>query len=114
MCVQIMARRRRRTAQDQRKKRRKTGSRSKWLTVLALVVLFLLLSPFVIRYQLLNWLQGSGFREQLSATITNKAQAQEVSIPENLSMDDERVSLPTVTLRRNDMLQQAAASRVVA
>ena len=114
MCVQIMARRRRRTAQEQRKKRRKNGSRSKWLTVLALVVLFLLLSPFVIRYQLLNWLQGSGFREQLSATITNKAQAQEVDIPENLSIDDERVSLPAVTLKRNDMLQQAAASRVVA
>lgn len=109
-----MARRRRRTAQEQRKKRRNTGSRRKWLTVLALVALFLLLSPFVIRYQLLNWLQGSAFREQLSETITNKAQAQEVSIPENLRIDDERVSLPAVTLRRNDIVQMATGSRIVA
>lgn len=109
-----MARRRRRTAQEQKKKRCNTGSRYKWLTVLALVVLFLLLSPFVIRYQLLNWLQGSAFREQLSETITNKAQAQEVSIPENLRIDDERVSLPLVTLRRKDILQMATASRIVA
>lgn len=109
-----MARRRRRTAQEQRRKRRHTGSRRKWLTVLALVVLFLLLSPFVIRYQLLNWLQGSAFREQLSETIANKAQAQEVSIPENLRIDDERVSLPAVTLRRNDIVQLATGSRIVA
>lgn len=109
-----MSRRRRKTTQEQRKKRHKNGSRHKWLTALALVVLFLLSSPFIIRYQLLNWLQGSGFREQLSETIANKAQAQEVSIPENLRIDDERVSLPAVSLKRNDMLQHAAASRVVA
>lgn len=109
-----MARRRRRTSQEQRRKRRHTDSRRKWLTVLALVVLFVLLSPFVIRYQLLNWLQGSAFREQLSDTIANKAQAQEVSIPENLRIDDERVSLPSVTLRRNDIVQLATGSRIVA
>ena len=114
MGAQTMARRRRRTAREQRKKRRKTGSHHKWLTVLAIVVLILLLSPFVIRYQLLNWLQGDSFREQLSETITNQAQAQEVSIPENLCINDERVSLPSVTLKRNDMLQQATCSRIVA
>ncbi len=82
-----------------------------WLLILLLIVILL---PIIGSYHLLSWLQGDTFRERLSDTLANKAQASEVAIPENLHINDERLSLPAATLRRADILQQVTARRIVA
>ena len=65
-------------------------------------------------FQLLNWLQGDSFRKLLAENLADKAQAAEVQIPSNLSIDDELLSLPELSLRRVDALQHAEARRIAA
>lgn len=110
-----MARRRRRNTTTSRRRRHSTGTIGrKWLTGLAIVLIVLILTPIIGSYQLLNWLQGEGFRARLSEKLTNLAQADEVNIPTPLRIDDEKVSLPALELKRCDALQQATATRIVA
>lgn len=113
--VHTMARRRRRKSTSARRHKSTTGNAGrKWLTGLAIALIILILTPIIGSYQLLNWLQGEGFRARLSEKLANRAQADEVNIPHPLHIDDGRVSLPAIELRRCDMLQQATAERIVA
>lgn len=113
--VHTMARRRRRNTPGTHRRKRVAGNtRRKWLTALAIVLAIVVLTPFIGSYQLLNWLQGEGFRDRLSEILTNRAQADEVNIAEPLRIDDGKVSLAAIELRRCDMLQHAGATRIVA
>ena len=62
----------------------------------------------------MNWLQGSNFREKLESILMNKAQATQVNIPENLSIEDDTITLPAISLSRVDLLRRFSAERVAA
>ena len=63
---------------------------------------------------LLSWLQGDAFREQLAARLRQLTGAAEVSIPENLSIEGRRMSLPACTLRGGSSvgLQELSISKL--
>lgn len=110
-----MSRRRQRRAIRNRGRGKGTTSRRKWLlTWVPVTAAILLVLPFICYYQLMNWLQGSDFREKLEFIIRNKAQAAQVNIPENLSIDDDTITLPTISLSRVDLLRSFTAERVAA
>ncbi len=112
-AVNMARRKRKKTEKSPRRQRQRSLWRRllPWFLVLLLIVILL---PIIGSYHLLSWLQGDTFRERLSDTLANKAQAAEVAIPENLHINDERLSLPAATLRRADVLQQVTARRIVA
>ncbi|MBR3925598.1 MAG: hypothetical protein IKJ58_02420 [Akkermansia sp.] len=109
-----MARRKRKKTEKSPRKRRRRSLWRKLLPWLLILLLIAILLPIIGSYHLLSWLQGDSFRERLTDTLANKAQAAEVAIPENLQINNERLSLPAATLRRADILQQVTARRIVA
>ncbi len=111
-----MARRKRNrnTASSHKRNHNSAGSGRKWITRLVIALIVLILTPIIGGYQLINWLQGEGFRDKLCKTLANKAQADEVSIPTPLHIEDERVSIQSFNLRRCDIVQQVNAERIPA
>ncbi|MBR5895476.1 MAG: hypothetical protein IKZ13_08035 [Akkermansia sp.] len=107
--------RRRRNSSFRRKGIFSAGTRGRriltWVLAFAAALVLVLI---IGGYRLLSWLQSDSFRQQLAGIICNKAQAAEVSLTENLQINDDRVSLPGIGLKRADILQLAAAERVVA
>lgn len=59
-------------------------------------LLLLLLTGYI---YLLTWLQGTGGRNYLEQHLRRLSSAAEVSIPENLSVDGNHITLPACTLR---------------
>lgn len=112
--VSDMARRRRGTL-FQKKGLLSAGSKTRkaltWLLCSAVVII---LVAVIVFFQLLGWVQGDEFRKQLADDLCNKAQAESVRIPENLQLDGNLLSLPSFSLTRADMLQQASARRLTA
>lgn len=110
----IMARRKRNTF-FRRQGMFSAGTRGRkiltWLLAVVAAVTLLCIIGF---YQILNWLQGDSFRKQLEGILANQAQASRVDIPRNLSIDDELISLPAVSLQRKDALQNVSVSRIMA
>lgn len=110
----IMARRKRNTF-FRKQGMFSAGTRGrKILTWTLAVIAALTLLCIIGFYQVLNWLQGDSFRKQMEDILTNHAQAAKVSIPHNLSIDDERISLPAVTVQRIDAFRNISASRIMA
>lgn len=77
------------------------------MTLVALVLLAVL--GF---YQLLGWLQGDAFRAYLSESVCNSAQAESVDIPQNLTIEGNRLSLPAFSMQRNGILNEVSAKRI--
>lgn len=90
-----------------------TRGRKILLWALAVVALFTL-TAIIGFYQLLSWLQGDSFRKQLESAVANQAQAAELNIPSNLSIDGEVVSLPAFKLGRADILHRLSADNIKA
>lgn len=89
------------------------GSKSrKALFVCVLLFVGLFLSGVLGYYHLLNWLQGEGFRETLAGVIRNHAQAEQVDVPSPLSIDGNRVAIPSVHLTRKGVLGSVSAKRI--
>ena len=67
-----------------------------WVGAALGALLLLLLAGYL---YLLSWLQGTGAREFLTKQLQQRTAAAEVSIPENLSVDGNHITLPACTLR---------------
>ncbi|MBQ2379943.1 MAG: hypothetical protein II295_06070 [Akkermansia sp.] len=109
-----MARRKRNTF-FRRKGMFSPGTRGRKILLWVLAIIALLTLLLIIGfYQLLSWLQGDSFRKQLESTLGNKAQATELSIPHNLGLEGDVISLPAFRLSRNDALNLVSADTIKA
>lgn len=83
------------------------GQRTKriliWVGVLLGVVALLGVAAYLYA---LSWLQSDSCRSYLANAIRNATAAKEVSIPENLSIDGRRVSLPSCTVRGSGNIRE--------
>lgn len=80
-----------------------------WLLLLAGGFLILAILGY---YQLLAYLQGESFRETCSASLKNKARAEELQLGGTLTLSGNRISLPEASLRRTDFWSRASARRI--
>ena len=109
-----MARRKRNTF-FRRKGMFSPGTRGRKILLWVLAIIALLTLVIIIGfYQLLSWLQGDSFRKQLESTLSNKTQATELSIPHNLGLDGDVISLPAFRLSRNDAINFVSADTIKA
>ena len=109
-----MARRKRNTF-FRRKGMFSPGTRGRKILLWVLAIIALLTLVIIIGfYQLLSWLQGDSFRKQLESTLSNKTQATELSIPHNLGLDGDVISLPAFRLSRNDAISFVSADTIKA
>lgn len=109
-----MARRRRKKPQEKKKVPSK-GSRKRRLIIgLSVTTLLLILAPIITFYQVFSWLQSESFRIKLEEIVKDKAQANKVSIAGKLQINDDQVSMQAIDLERADIIEHAAARRIVA
>lgn len=91
------------------------GSKTrKALAWLLFTLLALALAAMAGAFQLLSWVQGDGFRQKLADSLRNKAQAESINIPANLQLEGNQLTLPSIGIKRADVLQQAMARRLTA
>jgi len=89
------------------------GSKSrKVLFVCVLSLAGIVLAGALGYYQLLNWLQGARFCETLAGTIRNHAQAEQVDVPSPLSINGNRVAVPSIHISRKGLISSAGAKRI--
>lgn len=55
---------------------------------------------------LMTWLQGEGFRSYLAGAMQKAGGAAEVSIPQNISIDGSRITLPECTLSKAPLFRE--------
>lgn len=79
---------------------------------LAVAVGCVLVALVVAYISLLSWLQGDGFRSKISTYMQKTVHAQEVSIPENLLVDGNMLTLPQFTLRKAKYFDELSVSKL--
>lgn len=63
-------------------------------------------------FALISWLQGEGFRQKLAQALQAVTQAQEVSIPENLTIDGSHVTLPQCSILRMKNVEELSVRKM--
>lgn len=87
--------------------------RTKRILIWTGVALGMLLIACVTCYlYLLSWLQGDGFRSYLADRLQQRTGAAEVSIPENLVVNGNHMTLPACTLRRAGNLEELGVRKL--